>query len=483
MSTTSIKISQLNSYPGGVTGSDFIPIDKSSSLTTVKTTLSNLQAFFSTGSFTGSFAGRYTGSFFASSGGRFFGTASYASTASYTNTASVAISASYAPGLTNLQGAGTANTIPIWGTTYNLTDSLIQLDPTASAYTSYGKNLAVQVANARLIARSTQTSTLSLESNNTSSDRWDIVVGTTSSNTENSRGRLELITYTGSNNLSSKQSNDPYQDSTVKTLRLASNGFYFWPLYTTQSVSKDGTLNVGVDSTALNTSSRVLIDVFSGSSAANPQTYHLRKALEIRYGSGSMSTVFCVSSSGQVIASSYSGSNFNVVSFFGTSSNALTSSRAITSSFSTSGSYALTSSYSFSSSFAFSSSYALTGSYALSSSFSTTASLALLGVSSIQTSITQSCPAAGSTISSSHGLGSAPKYNKWVLVNNNVSGSDGFSFNDEVDVWIFVNNTGGNPYPQAFNVWADSTKTYLRHAATAAGLTVADWKAKAYYSS
>jgi hypothetical protein len=111
-------------------------------------------------------------------------------------------------------------------------------------------------------------------------------------------------------------------------MKSRSNGLYFWPEKGAQSLSRDGTFNIGVSPSTINTSSRFTIEVFSGSSASNPQTYHLSKAIEVRYGSSSLNTTFCVSSSGQVIATGYSGSNFNAVSFYGSASYALTASYA-----------------------------------------------------------------------------------------------------------------------------------------------------------
>ena len=81
--------------------------------------------------------------------------------------------------------------------------------------------------------------------------------------------------------------------------RVRSNGFYFWPLSGVQSVSKDGTFNIGVDSGTENHETRLKIQVFSGSSA-NPTIDHLKKAIEVTYGSGSSYPVtFCVTTNRQ----------------------------------------------------------------------------------------------------------------------------------------------------------------------------------------
>ena len=60
MPTTSIKISQLDPI-ASLTGSDFFPIDQSSSIKTYRASLTQLQNLFSTGSFTGSFTGSILG--------------------------------------------------------------------------------------------------------------------------------------------------------------------------------------------------------------------------------------------------------------------------------------------------------------------------------------------------------------------------------------------------------------------------------------
>ena len=55
------RISELSSYPGQVTGSDFFPIVQSSSLDTYRVSISELLLSTSTGSFTGSFVGDVNG--------------------------------------------------------------------------------------------------------------------------------------------------------------------------------------------------------------------------------------------------------------------------------------------------------------------------------------------------------------------------------------------------------------------------------------
>ncbi len=123
------------------------------------------------------------------------------------------------------------------------------------------------------------------------------------------KGALDWSTYTSNSLFSSKQPtvDGAYQDIT-RMMRVKSSGIYFWPLSSVQSLSKDSTFNIGVDSGTQNTSTRFLIDVYSGSNASNPVINHLGKAIEVRYGSSSLNTTFCVSSSG----ATYVGGELNV---------------------------------------------------------------------------------------------------------------------------------------------------------------------------
>ena len=127
MPTTSIKISQLDPI-ASLTGSDFFPIDQSSSIKTYRASLTQLQNLFSTGSFTGSVIGRITGT---GTSPQFVGTSSWAisssrsisssysdfsNSSSYALSSSNALTASYAlnSNAGDLSGAGTTNYIPLW---------------------------------------------------------------------------------------------------------------------------------------------------------------------------------------------------------------------------------------------------------------------------------------------------------------------------------------------------------------------------------
>lgn len=291
-----IKISELNTFPSLLTTEDFFPIDKSSSLLTYRATLGQLISLLNTGSFSGSFFGT---SSFASNAI----SSSYGLTASYSNnsrSSSYALTASYVSGSGGVNGSGTTNYLPIFTGNSTLGNSNIYYT-SSLGYVSYYTNMAIENAQAFFVTRGTFNCGYTLQSMYTASDSWQLSCAT--ENTGNSRGLFEISTYSGSNQLISKQSNDPDGFGTVRALRIKGNGFYFWPLGGAQSVSRDGTFNIGVDSGTENTSSRLLIFVFSGSSASNPQTYHIQKAIEVQYGSSSAVTTFCVSSSGTIISS------------------------------------------------------------------------------------------------------------------------------------------------------------------------------------
>ena len=359
MPTTSIKISQLDPI-ASLTGSDFFPIDQSSSIKTYRASLTQLQNLFSTGSFTGSFTGSILG---IGTSPQFVGTSSWAISSSrsisssysdFSNSSSYALSssrsttASYALNSSagDLSGAGTTNYIPIW--TGNKTLGSTNAFYAETGYFTSTQDLKIQKASPALFVtgsglgyvavRAEYNSSLMLQSaQSASQDNWSIIVNADGANNVfgpyDIRGRLDLTTVSASSQFFSKQVTGE-TTSTTYVLSTRSNGLYYWPLPGAQSLSRDGTFNIGVDIANQNTESRFKIQVFSGSSASNPQTYHIKKAIEVTYGSGSaINTTFCVSSSGQVIATGYSGSNFNAVSFYGSASYALSSSNAVTASY------------------------------------------------------------------------------------------------------------------------------------------------------
>ena len=359
MPTTSIKISQLDPI-ASLTGSDFFPIDQSSSIKTYRASLTQLQNLFSTGSFTGSFTGSILG---IGTSPQFVGTSSWAISSSrsisssysdFSNSSSYALSssrattASYALNSSagTLFGGGITNYIPIWtnSTTLGSTNAFYA----ETGYFTSTQDLKIQKASPALFVtgsglgyvavRAEYNSSLMLQSaQSASQDNWSIIVNADGANNVfgpyDIRGRLDLTSISASSQFFSKQVTGE-TTSTTYVLSTRSNGLYYWPLPGAQSLSRDGTFNIGVDIANQNTESRFKIQVFSGSSASNPQTYHIRKAIEVTYGSGStLNTTFCVSSSGQVIATGYSGSNFNAVSFYGSASYALSSSNAVTASY------------------------------------------------------------------------------------------------------------------------------------------------------
>lgn len=325
MPTTSIKISQLDPI-ASLTGSDFFPIDQSSSIKTYRASLTQLQNLFSTGSFTGSLTGTVTGT---GTSPQFVGTSSWAISSSraisssysdFSNSSSYALSASRSETASyalnsnagDLSGAGTTNYIPIWTGNKTLGDSTIYYGTPIVGYPGNVSTSDFYIqkntpfiyitgsGQGSLSIVSSYNSTLALGSATTSSDAHSLIVGADGGMpSTDSRGVFDWTSFSGSNNLASRQSNDP-GSGIVRLLRIKSNGWYFWPLYGAQSISRDGTVNIGIDSGTENHDTRLKIFVFSGSSVSNPVVSHLGKAIEVTYGSGSSNPItFCVSSSGK----------------------------------------------------------------------------------------------------------------------------------------------------------------------------------------
>jgi hypothetical protein len=333
---SSIKISQLPLFTGSISATDFFPIDISSSLLTYKATTANLRVYLSTGSFTGSFNGNHTGSFLGTgTSPQFIGTASYAisssraTSASYSdvaNSASYSTTASYALNspLGAITGSGTLNYLVQWtpdGTT--LGDSRIYY--TGSFGYIFSDSVKFTTAGeSSLVVSAGGDSVLSLTNLGDELNDWRLV------NRANTTGILDLMSNSSSINFTSKTPNDPNSDGTITALRISSNGYYMWPFPADQTLSRDGTFNLGVESDVLNSTSRMLIRVYSGSNADYPTATvnHLRNAFTIQYGLSSYNTVFNVSSSGEVFATNYSGSDYDSISFYGSASYAATSSVA-----------------------------------------------------------------------------------------------------------------------------------------------------------
>lgn len=330
MPTTSIKISQLDSIPS-LSGNDFFPIDQSSSIKTYRASLTQLQNLFSTGSFTGSLIGRITGT---GTSPQFVGTSSWAISSSrsisssysdFSNSSSYALSSSRATTASyalnsnagDLSGAGTTNYLPIWTGNKTLGDSNIYYGTPIPTYPGYvsNSNLYIQKdtpflyitgsGQASVVVRGDYNSSLSLANAVTSSNAWVLVVSGDQEDiiSPGVKGALDWSTYTSNSLFSSRQptvdSGTPAIREISRMMRVKSSGVYFWPLSSVQSLSKDSTFNIGVDSGTQNTTTRFLIDVYSGSNASNPVINHVQKAIEVRYGSSSLSTTFCVSSSGK----------------------------------------------------------------------------------------------------------------------------------------------------------------------------------------
>jgi len=463
MPTTSIKISQLDPI-ASLTGSDFFPIDQSSSIKTYRASLTQLQNLFSTGSFTGSLTGRITGT---GTSPQFVGTSSWAisssrsisssysdfsNSSSYALSSSNAVTASYAlnSNAGDLSGGGTLNYIPLW--TGNKTLGSTNAFYAETGYFTSTQDLKIQKASPALFVtgsglgyvavRAEYNSSLMLQSaQSASQDGWSLILSADGANAApgNSydiRGRLDLTTISASTQFFSKQVTGETTPITY-VMSTRSNGLYYWPLPGAQSLSRDGTFNIGVDVANQNTESRFKIQVFSGSSASNPQTNHIRKAIEVTYGSGStLNTTFCVSSSGQVIATGYSGSNFNAVSFYGSASYALSSSNAVTASY------------------ALSSSNAVTASYALSSNNGAS-------VQSHTSSLTVNNYYSDSYYTASHGLGRTPYLTNVKFACINDSAATGYIIGDEVSAESFYNADPGDGIVDTDMIGEWSNSTYI----------------------
>lgn len=304
---STIKISQLSSFVGALSSSDFFPIDQSSSLTTYRASLSQLKSFTCTGSFTGSVTGELIGT--ASWANKSI-SASYATastSASYALTASYAGVAASVLGGSGVGGSGTINYVPLWTAGTTLGNSALYYTASRTIYNNLyvldGKNFTTYAGVGQqsyiICSSGGSNANIVLDSAYSASDSWVLSVDCGVSPASTTRGMLDLVMYSGSNQLTSKQSNDPDGYGTIRVLRTRGNGLFWWPLGGAQTVSRDGTFNIGVDSSTENTETRFLIHAYSGSSVSNPQTYHLQKAIEVRYGSASLTTTFCVSSSGK----------------------------------------------------------------------------------------------------------------------------------------------------------------------------------------
>jgi hypothetical protein len=226
--------------------------------------------------------------------------------------------------------------LPRWITNTGLGNSPLYYNSINDVYTSSVTGFLISKAGQSYsIIEGGYNGNLVIRSQFSSSDSWVLLTYGDSAGDSN-RGSFELNSFTSSNQFTAKQPSG--SSPVVKAMQIVSNGIYLWPLSQIQSLSNDGTVTIGagyvnlVSASSLNTSSRLKIYVYSGSSASNPQINHLSRAIEVLYGSGSdisgYNVTFGVSSSGHVVGSGFSGSNFNAVAFFGTASYALSSSVA-----------------------------------------------------------------------------------------------------------------------------------------------------------
>ena len=315
--SNSKKITDLAAYTDSqVQSNDLLFITDIAAQETKKITAIDIADYAFNAKSASIFNGNYTGSFTGSFTGSLLGTSSCAVTASYALNSSAG----------TLSGGGTTNYIPIWtnSTTLGSTNDFYS----ETGYFTSTRDLKIQKANPALFVtgsglgyvavRAEYNSSLMLQSaQSASGDAWSLIVNADDANAApgnpyDIRGTIDLVSYSGSSQFVSKQVTGEATPVSY-VMKSRSNGLYFWPEKGAQSLSRDGTFNIGVSPSTINTSSRFTIEVFSGSSASNPQTYHLHKAIEVTYGSSSLTTTFCVSSSGQVYSTGYNvitSSNF-----------------------------------------------------------------------------------------------------------------------------------------------------------------------------
>ena len=328
-----IKISQLDPI-SSITGSDFFPLDQSSSLLTKRGNIDQLKTYLSTGSFTGSFSGSFVGS---GASPQFVGTASWAqksissSYATASTSASYALTASYAAngGSGGVGGSGTVNYATLWATTTTLKDSELSTD--GRTYSLNGRNFTltsgnitvtgssnagviVQTpsgysnSNAYLALQSTGNASLYLYNNNRATtypdqDLWTIQVG--------GSGSMLWLVPSGSTQLrpltGSYSANDYY---VMKTLR---NDLYFFPYPSSETPARDAKFGIGIQPpidhlTSSYLRARLHINTWTSGSSDYPSAVVTNNlpGIIVTAHSGSDVDVFCVSSSGVVYSTGYS---------------------------------------------------------------------------------------------------------------------------------------------------------------------------------
>jgi hypothetical protein len=248
------KISELPLI-SQITGSDFFPLNQSSSLTTYRGTVTQLRNYIASGSFSGSFSGSNFGSL--------LGTASFATSASHANTsvtsttsvsASVAISASYAANSQNaLTGNGTAGYIAKYATSTGLNPSSL-----VNAYNAGGlefnrtylystETLVIEKPfdGIRLLTESGSGNqaliftTITSSGDRLTSSKWDY---------------MAVVGFDGGFNLFNPVTSKQYSGLNVKTTG-SSTGIYpliqrgntlcFWPYIQTSTAYVDGRVGIG----------------------------------------------------------------------------------------------------------------------------------------------------------------------------------------------------------------------------------------------
>ena len=340
-----IKVSSLSSY-SALKNQDLILTIESTggSMYSRKTTIGDLVDFIGSNP-NGSFSGSFTGSFKGRLTGSFYGTASFAKTASYLLQTS----------------QNTTNQLGYFnGTRLTSTPGLVFQNNTAGVKALYiSSSLSFNYLSvASRGAGGYNQAGISLANYNSnepypSYDSWTLL--------SNRSGSLIFVAPIGSNQFSSSAVVAKSATGECYGMVQLRNGFYFWPYMSSNTPSRDGGIGIGVQPPTEATGSfskylraKLQINMFSGSGEGpwypNATVENRATAILVNYGSGSaLVPTFYVSSSGNTyikgklkvdrgITGSFFGTGFKTlngksVSFWGTSSHAVSASFAKTASF------------------------------------------------------------------------------------------------------------------------------------------------------
>lgn len=343
-----IKISNLASYTSLTNNDLFLTIQSSGgSLYSRKSTIGDLVSFITTNP-NGSYSGSFTGSFKGNVTGRLYGTSSYTLTSSYLLQTS----------------QNTTNQLGYFnGTRLTSTPGLV-FQSNVGGYKILNISSSQPFNYLNIASRGASgynQSGIILANYNSSEpyptyDSWTLL--------SNRSGSLVFVAPIGSNQFSSSGVVAKSATGECYGMVQMRNGFYFWPFMSSNTPSRDGGIGIGVQPPTEPTGSfskylraKLQINMFSGSGEGgwSPQATveNRATAILVNYGSGSATTslvpTFYVSASGNTyikgklnvvrgVTGSFYGTGFKTlnsksVSFWGTSSHAVSSSFAQTASY------------------------------------------------------------------------------------------------------------------------------------------------------